>query len=288
MVKPVAFKDIGKTCSDLLSKDYKVGKNTVELKSKTPNGVTFTPSATKGGDKLDGSLAAKYVFGGGVETEVTLASSGVLKANIEAADAITKGLKITFDAETAASGKASASLLSIGKTEFNYQTGPVDCKASYDYFKGDAIASATGTFQKFTVGAECGYNTSTSALSKYAAACQFVQPDFTVSAKLSEAMAKPGKSFSGAYHHKVSGDMQVGAELSKAANKSEVDLAFGCSYKLDKDTTVKGKVDTDGQLLASFKQKLSPLTLLTLAAQIDTVNLTDGKHKFGMLLNLTP
>merc|ERR1712146_502293 len=97
-----------------------------------------------------------------------------------------------------------------------------------------------------------------------------------------------GKSFSGAYYHKVSGDMQVGAELSKSSKKSEVDLAFGCAYKLDKDTTVKGKVDTDGQLFASFKQKLSPLTLLTLAAQIDTVNLSEGKHKFGMVMNLTP
>ena len=33
-------------CADLLSKDYKVGKTTVEVKSKTPSGVTFTPLAT--------------------------------------------------------------------------------------------------------------------------------------------------------------------------------------------------------------------------------------------------
>jgi voltage-dependent anion channel protein 2 len=39
MAKPVAFKDIGKTCKDLLTKDYDVGKNTVELESKTPNGI---------------------------------------------------------------------------------------------------------------------------------------------------------------------------------------------------------------------------------------------------------
>jgi hypothetical protein len=37
--QPTAFKDIGKLCSDLLSKDYKVGTNTVEVKSKVPNGV---------------------------------------------------------------------------------------------------------------------------------------------------------------------------------------------------------------------------------------------------------
>ena len=48
------------------------------------------------------------------------------------------------------------------------------------------------------------------------------------------------------------------------------------------------QVDSDGKLLASFKQQLSPLTLLTLAAQIDTVDLNSGKHKFGMALKLTP
>ena len=43
------------------------------------------------------------------------------------------------------------------------------------------------------------------------------------------------------YHHKVSSDMQVGAELTHTTGK-DVGLAFGCMYKLDKDTTVKGKV----------------------------------------------
>ena len=215
-----------------------------------------------------------------------------------------------------------------------------------------------------TLGAECGYSTTKSALSKYTAACQYVQPDFTVSAKLAEVMKTPGTVFSGAYYHKVSSEMQVGAEIKKAATKSDVDLAFGCLYKLDKNTTVKGKVrtahrrpthepplstppppppppcrrlrrlrrlprppgayhsrtsfcvapspldgtarcapglhpnpnphpnpnqvDSDGKLFASFKQQLSPLTLLTLASEVETVNLNEGKHKFGMALSLTP
>jgi len=82
--------------------------------------------------------------------------------------------------------------------------------------------------------------------------------------------------------------MQVGAELEKSSAKSDVGLAFGCTYKLDGATTVKGKVDSDGILSASYKQVISKLTTMTLAAQIDTVNLSDNKHKFGMVLNLTP
>ena len=65
-------------------------------------------------------------------------------------------------------------------------------------------------------------------------------------------------------------------------------IKFGTAYKLDKDTTVKAKVDSDGVLCTSYKQKISPLTTMTLAAQVDTVNLGDNKHKFGLQLNITP
>ena len=272
----------------------------------------FTPKATKNDTKLDGQLAAKYVFGGGMESEVTLATSGVLKGSFEAANVIAKGLVVKMECETPAPGKSG--LLSSGLTDVNYKTGPFDCKASYDFYKGDltgapapqpllpppraarsdegerphscaasrcaaspshccavsscaasrcsprhpaapqpllsvergacAAACASGTFSGVTLGAECGYSTTKSALSKYAAACQYVQPDFTVSAKMAEVMKTPGSVFSGAYYHKVSSEMQVGAEIKKAATKSDVDLAFGCTYKLDKSTTVKGKVRT--------------------------------------------
>ena len=51
---------------------------------------------------------------------------------------------------------------------------------------------------------------------------------------------------------------------------------------------VKSKVDSDGILSASYKQKISPISTLTLAMAVDTVSLSENKHKFGMQLNLTP
>lgn len=50
------------------------------------------------------------------------------------------------------------------------------------------------------------------------------------------------------YYHKVSSDMQVGAELNHTTGK-DVGLAFGCMYKLDKDTTVKAKVMQSKQVI---------------------------------------
>jgi len=113
-----------------------------------------------------------------------------------------------------------------------------------------------------------------------------VQPDFVVSAKCADS--KGSKTLSCGYYHKVSPLMQVGVNLSKPLSKPDVDIEFGCAYKLDKDTAVKGKVDSAGMMSCSYKQKISALTTMTLAATVDVVNLADNKHKFGLALNITP
>jgi len=277
------FKDIGKACNDLLTKDFKVGKTTVEVKSKTPSGVTFTPIATKTGDAVSGTLAAKYSFLPWLEGETTLGSSGTLSATIEAADALTKGLTITAECERAAPGKAG--LLQSANMIVDYKQDVFTCKTSFDYFKNNLLASASTAYGDFTMGGDCTYSTAKSALQKYAAACQFVQPDFIVSAKCQND--KGANTLSCGYFHKVSGDLQVAVNLSKPMTKSDVNIEFGAAYKLDKDTTVKGKVDSDGKVNTSYKQKISALTTMTLAAEVDVVNLADNKHKFGLALNIT-
>ena len=51
---------------------------------------------------------------------------------------------------------------------------------------------------------------------------------------------------------------------------------------------MRSQVDSEGVVCTSYKQKISSLTTMTLAAQVDTVNLADNKHKFGLVLNITP
>jgi voltage-dependent anion channel protein 2 len=280
------FKDIGKACNDLLTKDFKVGKTTVELKSKTASGVTFTPTATKSGDSVAGELKAAYGFLPWLEGECVMGTNGSMTAKIEAADALTKGLTITTECERAMSSKGPpTAMLQAGNIILDYKQDVFTCKTSFDYYKKELLASCSTIYGALTCGADCAYSTKSSTLAKYALAGQFVQPDFVVSAKC--AHAKGAKTLSCGYYHKVSSLMQVGVTLSKPLAKGEVDIDFGCAYKLDKDTTVKGKVDTKGALSCSYKQKISPLTTMTLAAQINVAD-TDDKHKFGLALNITP
>lgn len=169
---------------------------------------TFTPKAEKSGDKFTGSLAAKASVCPGADVELTLKTSGVVAANVEAANMFTSGLTLTLDCETPAPGKAG--LLAIGKGTVDYKSDALTCKASYDYYKGEAHAAASSAFKALTFGASADYSVAKSALAKYAAACQFVQPDFTVVAKLDEAIGKAdGMVYTASYYHKVSPKMQA-------------------------------------------------------------------------------
>lgn len=285
MGKTIVFKDIGKTCSDLLGKDFDTGKNKLEVKTKTSNGVEFTPKATLSGNNVSGSLVAKYAFAGGMSTEATVNTKGVLETNLEAVDSIVKGLTLNLDCATTEPGKEGP--LSSGKLTAEFKQDSFNCKASYDYFKSKAAASFAAGKGSVTLGGSVDYSAAKAAMTNYAAAMQFDQPDFTLMAKLSEAVGD-GQEYTGSYFHKVSSAMQVGTELNKKHNK-DIALSFGCAYKMDKDTSVKGKVDADGNLSASYKQKISSLTTLTLSAAVDTLNLADSaNHKFGLALTITP
>ena len=102
----------------------------------------FTPKATKSGDALDGTLAAKYVIGAGMETEVSLLTSTVVKGMFKAPDVLAKGLTIETNCETPAPGDQKGGLLSKGSLDFDYKTGPFNCKAAYDFFKSDLTGAA--------------------------------------------------------------------------------------------------------------------------------------------------
>ena len=278
------FKDIGKACNDLLTKDFKVGKTTVEVKSNTPSGVTLTPLATKSGDKVSGELKAKYAFTPALTGEMVFGTSGSVTGNIEMADALTSGLTLTAECERAAPGKQA--LLGSANLIAEFKQEAFTTKLSYDHYKNDVLANATFALGDITLGSSVDYCTRLGAVQKYAAVGQYVHPDFTATVKCNDA--KGAKTMTATYMHKVSADMLLGVSLAKPLTTPDVGIEFGCSYKLDKDTTVKGKVDSDGILYTSYKQQLSPLTCMTLCAQVDTVNRSDNKHKFRLALNITP
>ena len=133
------FKDIGKLCSDLLSKDYKVGKTIVEVESKTPAGITFTPTATKSGESVAGTLKAAYPLKGVGDLEATFGTSGSLEASAKMPNAFMPGLTLTAECTKAAAGKGG--LLASANCIAEYKSELLACKTSYDIYKADLLGA---------------------------------------------------------------------------------------------------------------------------------------------------
>jgi len=286
-----AFKDIGKACSDLLSKDFKVDETTIEVKSNASNGTAFTSKTTKSAanNSVSGSLVGKKKFGN-AQTEATVKTDGALALQVEMAE-LAAGLKLTLDCETPKAGKPGA--LAVAKCTADYCSEMLTSKCFFVYYaaadKPDLCTAFSTAYQAFTLGCAADFSVAKRTLAKMGAACEYVADDFSLMFKYTDTLGKTdAKVYSCSYFHNVSKDMQVGTEMVKDMSKNEVAMSLGCAYKLDKDTTVKAKVDTEGKLSTSYKQKISAITTMILSSKVDTVNLSDNNHKFGLALNLTP
>ena len=95
---------------------------------------TFTPKATKSGDKFDGTLTAKYMFPAKISGEAKIDTKGVLSTTFETA-ALAKGLTVTMDCEAPSAGSA---VLSAAKATVDYKQPMFTSKLSYEYYKSAA------------------------------------------------------------------------------------------------------------------------------------------------------
>lgn len=93
-----------------------------------------------------------------------------------------KDLTLTLDCARPEPSKPG--LLSLAKCTLDYKKEMFTLKAAYDVYPAVLACAGTYAYDSLTLGCSADYNTTKGAFSKYGAACQLVQPDFSVVAKL--------------------------------------------------------------------------------------------------------
>lgn len=81
------------------------------------------------------------------------------------------------------------------------------------------------------------------------------------------------------YFHKINSAATAGFDATFDIDKPQASpskLTVGGSYQLDADTTVKGKVDTDGKISLSYAQKLNKYARLVLGSSFNVNNTNKG------------
>lgn len=258
------------TLAELLNDDY-VFNSKLKVATVTDNGRTFTVSGeTKAKEDLDAELGIKHKLGSGTLTTKLFTSGraeGELKLDNFALDGLTTTL--TFGV-----GKK------VGVTKLEYSQGRVGLTALGDYYEKKVNASATAilTSNKMNgfgvIGAESGYDVEKGEAGDLNMACSYFDGrESEISLHVQQKGAK-GKL---CYSHQVRPDFAVAGQMDYNREKDTAVLTIGGAAKLDGATTIKGKVNSTGQLALTYLQVIRPKTTLTLSSTFDVKEMKSAK-----------
>ncbi len=80
--------------------------------------------------------------------------------------------------------------------------------------------------------------------------------------------------------------LETGIDLGWTSTKSETSFGIGAKYELDKQSSVRAKVNNSSQIGLGYQRKLRDGVTLTLSTLINGKKFQQGGHKLGVALEL--
>ena len=282
---PPSWKDLGKAASDILGKDYPIHGSTLEVKPRTPSGVTFRVFGLHDNksQNISGDLEASWVNRKrGLAVTQAWSTANVLRNHIELENHLARGLKFELISTLVPEKQAKNALLAA-----SYRAPGVHARNFVDVFKGplltaDVVLGRDG----FLVGAETAYDAKDKKLARYNLAAGFYAPEYAVALHALGNLS----TYSASYYHRVNSDIEASARAtydSKAS--SNVNLEVGTKTYLDNAAFIKAKINNSGILALGYAQALRPGIKATFGLALDALKLTSGStdasaHKLGASL----
>lgn len=283
------FKDLGKRANDLLTKEFPSEEKKVEWKGTSAGNVTVeTNFVQKGDGAVVGTLTPSYKYkeyGLNFLAEINTKKDIKLETSVE--DQFADGLKVILTGE--AKGPQTYATLAA---EFKNPKATINGSIDYGKPNGSTVkASSVFGSSGFALGLSAEYFLGDqSELKLFNTTLSYGTKDFDASVFGRLIPDKDKNEIGGTYFHNVNSDLAVGTEVvfdtANADNKPK--LVFGSQYKLNADTILKGKFDTNGVLGVSYSQKFNKNSKLIIGANVDT-NKLSGKDSstFGFTLSLS-
>ncbi|ESO07310.1 hypothetical protein HELRODRAFT_185462 [Helobdella robusta] len=278
---PPSFADLGKSARDLFSKGFHFGFFKVEAKTKTNGGVEFTTGGSSSHDTglFSGSLESKYKWKEhGATLKETWSTDNALAGELTVEDQLLEGLKLGFETKLfIASGKKS------GKVKTAYKNDLVHTTLDFDVMTYGLLGSIVFGHNGFLGGFQLNYDANKlvdkSLMSQSNVAIGYSKDDLDLFVGV-----KGCNEYSSSVFHKIHDDLETGIHLSWLSGTNETAFGFGAKYNIDRDATIKAKVDNSSRVGLSYQQKLRPGVTLTLSTLVEGKTFTAGGHKFGCAL----
>lgn len=278
---PPAYGDLGKSARNLFSSHYHFGIVKLDLKSKTPTGVEFALNGVSNNDtgRVTSSLETKYnIKSHGIILKQKWNTDNVLTGEVSAEDYFVTGLKTGLNATFAPqSGKRT------GKLTCGYKSLFFNLNSDIDFDYSGAIFNGAGVFgyQGWLAGMKMTFDPTKNKLSKSNFALGYQAPEFHVTGHLDD-----GQEFNCSIYQKLNTELETGVNVAWSSNSNVTKFGLGCHYKLDKDSAIRAKINSSSQIGIGFIHRLRPGIQLTLSAQMDAKNFSQGGHKLGLGFDL--
>mmetsp|Transcript_33976 Transcript_33976/g.77642 ORF Transcript_33976/g.77642 Transcript_33976/m.77642 type:complete len:293 (-) Transcript_33976:69-947(-) len=288
MSKPGFFGDIGKKASGTLEDDYKYDCK-FDLKSKASNGVTFQSTITRNGASqgILGALKSTWKCCNWAKMEGTLDTAGKVEGTVDMEN-FAPNSKVSVQGGVSGKFKGSAEY----KHEYVTLQGAVETAGDAGNFtnlSGSVVVGHNG----FSIGVDAKQvvekdkSGKESQVFKKDGAAQYDGGDFIASIHCTK---KANLMIARYAHMFKNGNLVAAGEVQydrvKRADKEKQQHKFtvGVSNKIDSDTSVRAKLDSEGLASVVYIQRLRPEVTAKLSGQIDTTKLSGNCHKVGLAL----
>ncbi|GJJ15567.1 hypothetical protein Clacol_009845 [Clathrus columnatus] len=219
---PPSWKDLGKNSADLLGKDYPVAGAHIDIKTKTPNGITFKIVGDRDSKNLiTGDIETKYTdFKNGLTLTQTWTTANALKTAVELENYGTNGLKLDVATSLQADKMTKGAVFSA-----TYKQPGIHSRISLDAVKGPTCTVETAFgLRGFVLGSEAAYNVGEGKVLRYGLGTCFNAPSYAATI----LALNNCKTFTASYYHRVSSDVEAGARATyDNKNPSAVNLEVG-------------------------------------------------------------
>jgi len=280
-MSPPSYSDTGKSAKNVFGKGYHENLIKLDLITTAANGVEFTAGGTSNiaSGKVDGSFETKYEFKEqGLKFTEKWDTSNQLSIAADWKDKIINGFKISMDTSFYPQTGAKS-----GKVKAEYKHDLVTVNSDVDINLGGPLvnASAVVGHKGWLAGYQVAVDTGKSKLTKNNFCLGYSTGDFVLHTNVND-----GQVFGGSVYQKVNPNLETAVNLGWTANKNETSFGIGAKYVLDKNASLRAKVNNSSQIGLGYQQKLRDGVTLTLSTLIDGKNVQQGGHKLGLALEL--
>lgn len=278
---PPTYADLGKSARDVFGKGYHFSLLKLDVKTKTASGVEFSSGGTSNIDngKVVGNLETKYKFKEhGLTFTEKWNTDNQLTTTVDLQDKILKGVKLTFDSTFSPQTGAKK-----GVVKAEYKHDAVTVNADVDINPGGPLVNAGAVVghKGWLLGYQMAFDTGKSKLTKNNFSVGYAGCDFVLHTNVND-----GQVFGGSLCQKIDPCLETAVNLGWTASQNETNFGIACKYLLDKNASVRAKVNNSSQLGLGYQLKLREGVNVTLSTLIDCKNFQQGGHKLGLALEL--